>query len=58
MFYCSTIEADGETKIGSSIMVYTNEEPDKETLFIAGPTEEDLILYVSFKNLGKAKREN
>jgi hypothetical protein len=36
-------------------MVYTNVEANMETLFIAGPTKEDLILYVSFKNKGKDK---
>jgi hypothetical protein len=42
------IDVDGETEIGGSISVYTftNENPRRESLFIAGPTKEKLRLYI------------
>lgn len=41
-----TIDTNGERKVAGSISVYTTVEPLKESLVIAGPTKEDLILYI------------
>jgi hypothetical protein len=40
------IDTDGETKIAGSISAYSNVEPGQESLIIAGPIKEDLILYI------------
>lgn len=46
----STVEEDGVKRIPGSIVLYNNVDPQRETLYIEGPTKEDLILYVSTKN--------
>jgi hypothetical protein len=40
------IDGKGEDKIGGSISAYRNEEPNREFLYIAGPTTENLSLYI------------
>ncbi|PNF21231.1 hypothetical protein B7P43_G04192 [Cryptotermes secundus] len=41
-----TIDTNGERKVAGTISVYSSVEPLKESLVIAGPTTEDLILYI------------
>ncbi|KDR11853.1 A disintegrin and metalloproteinase with thrombospondin motifs 7 [Zootermopsis nevadensis] len=41
-----TVEEDGVKRIPGSIVLYNNVDPQRETLYIEGPTKEDLILYI------------
>lgn len=38
---------DGEVKFGKVTGIYSHPEPGRETLYIHGPTSEDLIFFVS-----------
>lgn len=49
-FVSSTEDLDGEIKFGKILGIYSHPEPGRETVTIHGPTNEDLIFYVSKQN--------